>query len=49
MRFDLDIGFDMQDQGNEGYTDFYVGAGFNYVLLSTDRAEFFARHGDALG
>jgi hypothetical protein len=49
MGFDLGVGFDMQDQGTQSYTDFYVGAGFNYVLISTDKANFFARPGVVYG
>ena len=46
---DLGVGFDSRDQGDEKYTDFYVGAGFPYIILDTERANFFVRPGVTFG
>ncbi|MBD3233239.1 MAG: hypothetical protein GF315_05900 [candidate division Zixibacteria bacterium] len=42
---DLGLGFDIQDQGDETYTDFHIGTGLNYVVIDTDRANFMLRPG----
>jgi hypothetical protein len=49
LGLDLGVGFDINDQGSENFTDFYVGAGINYVLFDFDRANFMARLGGVFG
>jgi hypothetical protein len=49
LGLDLGLGFDVSDQGSENYTDFYVGAGLNYILFEADRANFMARVGGVFG
>jgi hypothetical protein len=46
---DIGVGFESTDQGDDKYTDFYIGAGFPYVLFDTDRANFYIRPGFTYG
>ncbi|UCC80899.1 MAG: hypothetical protein JSW64_05950 [Candidatus Zixiibacteriota bacterium] len=46
---DLGVGFESLDQGDDKYTNFYVGAGFPYVILDTERANFLVRPGFTFG
>ena len=46
---DLGVGFESRDQGDDTYTNFYVGAGFPYIILDTERANFFVRPGFTFG
>lgn len=49
LGIDLGVGFNVEDQGSVNYTDFYVGAGLNYIVFNTDRANFMARLGGVIG
>jgi hypothetical protein len=49
LGIDLGVGFDVNDQGADNYTDFYVGTGINYVVFDFDRANFMARVGGIFG
>lgn len=49
MGIDLGIGLNMADQGEDTYTDLYFGAGFNYVIFDTPRANFMVRPGLTFG
>ena len=42
---DLGIGFESKDFGDETATSFWFEGGFPYVLMDTDRANFFVRPG----
>ncbi len=46
---DLGFGFESTDQGDDNYTDFYVGAGFPYVVYDTERVNFLIRPGITYG
>jgi len=46
---DLGLGFQSLDQGDDKYTNFYVGAGFPYVIFDTERANFLLRPGITFG
>ena len=49
IAIDLGFGFDICDEGDDTYTDFYIGAGFPYVVVDMDRANFFVRPGVVVG
>jgi len=49
MGVDLGFGLSMEDQGEDTYSDLYVGAGFNYVIFDTPRANFMVRPGVVYG
>jgi len=46
---DLGVGFESLDQGSDSYTNFYIGAGFPYVIFDTERANFFLWPGITFG
>lgn len=46
---DIGLGFESTDQGDDTYTNLYVGAGFPYIILDTERANFFVRPGFTFG
>lgn len=45
MGFDLGLGFESIDLGDESATNLYVEAGFPYVIFSKERANFMVRPG----
>jgi hypothetical protein len=49
MGIDLGVGLSMEDQGDDTYSDMYFGAGFNYVIFDTPRANFMVRPGVVYG
>jgi hypothetical protein len=49
LGIDFGLGFETSDQGDDTYSDFYVGAGFPYVIFDTERANFMLRPGLSYG
>lgn len=49
LGLDLGVGFESLDQGEESGTNFYIEVGAPYVLVPTERANFYLRPGVLVG